>query len=174
MPNFLSRLWKWVGSNHEQVAILFAVVAGAYVLFEYKSKESEETVKRAMEFQARYGQKEILEARVKLHGYLLGEQFQKDYAAAKAKGGNAKMTELIRSHGLEPSVYVLVDFYDQVTTCVENDLCDKKTACAIFKEPITSLASNYHGLFDEWQKNWGENLAAKSNGYFSNKKNCPG
>jgi effector-binding domain-containing protein len=167
----LAHLWKWLGENHEQVTIFFALVAGAYVLIEYQSKEHEETVKRSLEFQARYGQKEILAARIKLDGYLLSEQYKQDIAAAAAKDANGKMTEVIRKRGLDSNVYILADFFDQVTTCVEKDLCDKKTACAIFKGPIVGLRNNYHGLFEDWKKTWGENFAAKSSGYFE--KNCP-
>ncbi|MBS0524078.1 MAG: hypothetical protein JSS04_10625 [Proteobacteria bacterium] len=168
--SWLSRRWKWLGDNHEQVTLFFAIVAGAYVLFEYQSKNDEETVRRSLEFQARYGQKEILAARVKLDGYLLSELYKQDLAAATAKDANAKMTEVIRKRGLESNVFILADFFDQVTTCVEKNLCDKKTACSIFKGPIISLSNNYYGLFQDWQKTWGENFAAKSSGYF---KNCP-
>ena len=167
----LLRLWKWLGENHEQVTMLFALIAGAYVLVEYQLKEHEETVKRSLEFQARYGQKEILTARIKLDGYLLSEQYKQDIAAATTKDANGKITEVIRKRGLESNVFILADFFDQVTTCVEKDLCDKKTACAIFKGPVLGLRNNYYGLFEDWKKTWGENFAAKSHQYFD--KKCP-
>jgi hypothetical protein len=167
----LARLWKGLGESHEQLTILFAVVAGVYVLVEYQLRQHEETVKRVLEFQARYGQKEILDARVKLDGYLLSEQYKLDIAAATAKDANGKMTEVIRKNKLDSNVFVLADFFDQVATCVEKDLCDRKTACAIFKGPITALRNNYYGLFEDWKKAWGENFAEKSRGYFD--KNCP-
>src|SRR5260370_23043562 len=73
-----SQLWSWLGANHEQVTIAFALVAGLYVLVEYRSNETDATIKRAMEFQARYGQAEILSSRMKLENYWLSPESESD------------------------------------------------------------------------------------------------
>ena len=60
------------------MTITFAVIAGLYVLVEYKANERDATIKRTMDFQARYAQREILSSRRKLESYWLSPESEDD------------------------------------------------------------------------------------------------
>jgi hypothetical protein len=161
--------WAWVGVNHEQVKIAFAVIAGLYVLVEYRSNQTEALVKRTMEFQARFGQTELLRSRLKLERYWLSPESAKDLDEASGSK-NEKITKVILDHKLDGSVYVLADFFGQTVTCLKEDLCELKATCAVFKPYVVELRNTYFDLFKTWERRWGHNLGEGPFQYFS--ANC--
>jgi hypothetical protein len=166
----LTTFWNWIGTNHEQVTLLFAVVAGVYVLIEYKRSEIDADTKRVMEFQARYGQREILAARRKLDSFWLNPDSDAERAAEPGSAAE-KITAVVLKRKLDGEVFVVADFFDQVTTCIRTDLCHLKTACAIFKSEIDGKRNTYFDLFKKWEQRWGENRMEANFKYFSSK--CP-
>jgi hypothetical protein len=166
----VTAFWSWIGDNHEQIALLFAVVAGLYVLIEYKRSETDADTKRVMEFQARYGQREILAARRKLEAFWLNPDSDAERDAATGSAAE-KITEVVLKHKLDGDVFVVADFFDQVTTCMRVDLCHLKTACAIFKSEVDGMRNTYFDLFKKWEKRWGENRMEPNFKYFAAK--CP-
>jgi hypothetical protein len=166
----LAAIWDWIGSNHEQITLLFAVVAGAYVLVEYKRSETDADIKRVMEFQARYGQREILAARRKLDSFWLNPESDAQRAAEPGSAAE-QITAVVLKQKLDGEVFVVVDFFDQLTTCMRSDLCDLKTACMIFKPDVDGMRNTYFDLFKKWEQRWGENRMEVNFKYFANK--CP-
>jgi hypothetical protein len=166
----LSAVWAWIGSNHEQLTLLFAVVAGAYVLVEYKNNETDANIKRVMEFQARYGQREILAARKNLDAFWLNPASDAERNAAPGSAAE-KITAVVLKHKLDGDVFVVADFFDQVAICIRTDLCHLKTACTIFKSEVDGLRNTYFDLFKKWEKRWGENRMEANFKYFGSK--CP-
>jgi hypothetical protein len=166
----LTTFWNWIGTNHEQITLLFAVVAGVYVLIEYKRSETDADTKRVMEFQARYGQREILAARRRLDSFWLNPDSDAERAAEPGSPAE-QITAVVLKHKLDSEVFVVVDFFDQVTTCMRTDLCHLKTACAIFKAEVEGVRNTYFDLFKKWQKRWGENRMETNFNYFASK--CP-
>lgn len=166
----LKAFWDCIGRNHEQVTLLFAVVAGIYVLVEYKRNETDADIKRVMEFQARYGQREILAARKKLDSFWLNPDSDAE-RAAESGSATEQITAVVLKHKLDGEVFVVADFFDQVTTCMRTDLCHLKTACTIFKPEVDGTHNTYFDLFKKWEKRWGENRMEMNFKYF--KDNCP-
>jgi hypothetical protein len=154
---WIKAFWSWLGKNHEQLTISFAVVAGLYVIFEYRSNATDTDIKRTLELQARFGQKELIEARYKLESYWLNPQSQIDLDQA---GGtkNEKLTKVIMDHKLDGSVFLLADFFGQVATCIKEKICHLETTCAVFKRNIVEMRNTYFDLFKNWEARWGENL----------------
>lgn len=167
--SWIKVFWVWLGSNHEQVAIAFALVAGLYVLVEYRSNQTDALIKRTMEFQARFGQAEVLKARLELDRYWLSPESAKDLGQASGSK-NEKITQVVLDHKLDGSVFVLADFFRQIVTCMKEDLCHLETTCAVFKSYVVELRNTYFDLFKTWQQRWGENLGEAPYEYFS--KNC--
>ena len=150
--------WSWLGANHEQVTIAFAVVAALYVLFEYHSNATDTDIKRTLDLQARFGQKELVEARFKLESYWLNPQSQVDLDQAAGATKNEKITTVVLDHKLDGSVFMLADFFGQVATCMKEKICDRETTCAVFQRNAVELRNTYFGLFKSWEARWGENL----------------
>jgi hypothetical protein len=166
----LKAFWNWIGSNHDQVTLLFAAVAGLYVLIEYKRSETDAVTKRVMEFQARYGQREILAARRKLDSFWLNPDSDAERAAEPGSAPE-QITAVVLKHKLDGEVFVVADFFDQVTTCMRTELCHLTTACTIFKPEVDGMRNTYFDLFRKWEQRWGENRMEMNFKYFAS--NCP-
>jgi hypothetical protein len=162
--------WQWAGKNKEQLTILFAAIAGIYVLIEYRRNETDAKIKRTMEFQARYAQSEILAARLRLETFWLDPDSKKHLAAAPGTAPE-KITQVVLDHKLAGNVFLLADFMGQLTTCLKNDLCDLATACSAFRNHVVAVRNTYFDLFTRWEKDWGENLIKEQHQYFTTK--CP-
>jgi hypothetical protein len=167
---WIKAAWTWLGANHEQVTIAFAVCAGLYVLFEYQSNSKDTDVKRTLELQARFGQKELIEARYKLENYWLSPQSKADLDLAPGSK-NQKITKVILDHNLDGNVFLVADFLSQVATCVKKEICDVKTACATFKKNVVEMRNTYYDLFKRWEERWGENIGEASYKVFN--ESCP-
>jgi hypothetical protein len=155
---WLKAFWSWLGTSHDQVTIAFGVIAAFYVLFEYRSNATDTEIKRTLDLQTRYGQKELLDARYKLESYWLSSKSADDLAKAAGPTKNEKITQVVLDQKLDGNVFLLADFYNQVAVCVKERICDRKTACAAFKRDIVGLRNTYFDLFKTWEARWGENL----------------
>src|ERR1700690_1702588 len=113
--------WQWLGGNKEQLTIVFTVIAAGYVLYEYLGNLTDGAVKRTMEPQARYSEKELLSASTELNNVLFYENLDKNLAQTGLKG-NAAVVKLITDLKLDSNVRQLADFYGQVATCMRNSL----------------------------------------------------
>jgi hypothetical protein len=51
--------WQSLADNKEQLTIMFTIIAAGYVLYEYRASQTDAKVKRSMDFQARYSEKEF-------------------------------------------------------------------------------------------------------------------
>ena len=157
--------WQWLADNKEQLTIIFTIIAAGYVLYEYLGSQTDAKVKRAMDFQARYGEKELLSARTGLDTLLFDQDFDKIL-----EQGNDAISKAVTDRELDPNVRLLADFYGQVATCMKNGLCDVQTACAAFRQGTKELRNNFYGLFCRWQKVWKTNLIEPTYLYFE--KEC--
>lgn len=166
----VATVWRWIGVHKDHLTVIFAAVAGIYVLIEYNRNEIDANIKRTMEFQARYGQSEILSSRLKLESFWLNPD--SDAQLAQESGTEAeKITKLVYKNKLDGNVFVLADFFGQVTTCLRNDLCHVPTSCAAFKSHVVALRNTYFNLFKNWEKRWGENFIDDPYNFFI--RSCP-
>lgn len=137
----------------EALKITFTIVAAGYVYFEYDSKQRDEKIKRAMEFQARWTQGEILSARTKL-ATTLHEQGE------EATSTPEKIDAIVKSKGLQDQLTIVVFHLEQVTTCLEKDLCERETTCAVFSRSVRAVNNTYRGVFRRWEGVWGRDVMA--------------
>ena len=162
---WLKGRWDWSAKNKEQLTILFTIIAAFYVWFEYTGNQIDAKIKRTMDFQARYSEKELLSARTALDNLLFDPNLNKILAGTGLKGNDA-ISAVVIDRKLDPHVRLLADFYGQVATCMKHSLCDADTACATFRLGAKELRDNYYGLFERWQKDWNTNLMEPTYLYF--------
>jgi hypothetical protein len=165
LSGWIARTWAWLKDSKEQLTILFTVIAAVYALREYQASQTDANIKRTLDFQARFSEKEFLSARTNLDNVLFDPHFDDKLAKTRLKGNEA-MSKLILDAKLDPSVRLLADFYGQVATCMMNSLCDIKTACAVFDQPVKEFRNNYYGLFQRWEKTWNSNMMEPTFKYF--------
>lgn len=164
----VGRIWEKIGTNTEQIKIVFTVIAAIYVLVQYQSSLSEAAVKQTMSFQARHSEGDLLKAHLDLDSMLLNPDNQKLLAASKKP--SEEIDKLVKTNKYERDVITLADFYGQLATCVQSGVCKAETACAVFKSRIVALWNDYYDLFVKDWGTWGQNLMKPTFDYFS--KNC--
>src|SRR5690242_12502671 len=88
------RIWKWIGENHEQLTIAFSLIAALFIWYEYQSSQMDADIKRSMDFQTRFSEKELLKARVVLDNFLFDPTFNDKMTATGLKG-NAAIKKMV-------------------------------------------------------------------------------
>src|ERR1700722_2199650 len=94
--------WAWLASNKEQLTIVFTIIAAGYVLYEYHGSQVDANVKRTLDFQARYSEKELLSARVGLDNVLFDPELDNKMKATGLAGNDA-VSKIIMDLKLEPN-----------------------------------------------------------------------
>lgn len=161
----IKELWAWMGTQAEAIKLVFAVIAAAYILFEYQSNLTDNAIKQTMAFQARYSERDLLKAHLDLDSMLLNPETQKKLTAAAKP--SEEIANLVYSNNYERDVLILAHFFGQLATCAQNSICHVETTCAVFKSRVIALWNNYHNLFLERWGRWGENLIKPTFDYFS-------
>jgi len=156
-------LWTWLGTDHDQVKILFAVIAALYILWEYHDKQVEYRVSKTYDFQVRLASNELQKARLDLNLLLISNKPAIDAAGS---GGSDLIASLVHSNQMERNVLLLADFYSQVADCSKLNLCELDVACQAFREPVIAFRNNFYPLFDKWKKDWGNDFIAEPFEYF--------
>ena len=164
----IKKIWTRVGTDAEQIKIVFAIIAAGYILFEYQSSLTDAAIKQTMSFQARYSEGDLLKAHLDLDSMLLNPDNQKILNAAAKP--SEEITRLVISNKYDRDVAVLADFFSQLATCVQSGVCQLETACAVFKSRIVALWNNYSDLFVQRWGTWGQNLMKPTFDYFD--KSC--
>src|SRR5947209_1119550 len=166
--SLLCHSWNWTGANAEQIKIAFAVVAAMFVLQQYLVSVSDAAIKRTLEFQSRYSTGDVAAAHLDLDLLLLSPANKK--MLDQAVDPSSKITEFVQANKLERSVLVMTDFYSQLTTCVQQGICQLETACAVFKSRVYAHRNNFYDLVEIWDKEWGTKLMEPNFVYF--RDNC--
>jgi hypothetical protein len=160
-------LWTRLGTDHDQVKILFAVIAALFILWEYHDKQVENRISKTYDFQTRLGSDELQKARLDLNILLIHNK-----PAIKAAGTSANdlIADLVRKAQLERNALLLVDFYTEAATCAKLNLCELDVACEAFRAPVDAFRNNFYSLFEQWKKDWGDDFISEPYEYFTS--NC--
>lgn len=161
-------LWNWIKNNNEPIKIVFAIATASFVWFEYSGRQTDARVQRTMEFQSKFSQPEIQKVYLDLNFFMI--EHDHEFKAA-GKGASIAILKAVQLYSKEREVFSLAEFYGQVVTCLERNLCELKTACAVFSAKASALHNNFYELFAEWEKDWNENFIEHTYTYFSTK--CP-
>ena len=70
-----SGLWAWIRANVEPLKVMFAVLAGLFALFEYKSKDYVDRVKNSSELIEKYFASDEYKALVKIQEFQFSEVY---------------------------------------------------------------------------------------------------
>jgi hypothetical protein len=163
--SWIEEIVFWLREHEKEIKLLSTLMAAGYVILQYEISQRDAKIARTLEFETRYSQTEVLAAHIELDTFLLNPQTKAEIDAAPVPGG--KIMELVQSKGYDKDVLILSDFFSEVTTCVQKNLCHRPTACAVFRDRVVALRNNYFKLFELWEKLWGQNFIKTSYDYFS-------
>jgi hypothetical protein len=149
----LSTLANWMGRYNEQIKIIFALVAAIWVLVEYRGKQEETRIERAIDYMKRSSMGELLAAELKMTQYWTDQGIvQKLESMPK---GDKKIFADFISESVEKSLKIEVwrvfNFYNSLAICVNGQLCDPTAACNSFKRDIKVFIENYGPYFEQYR-----------------------
>jgi hypothetical protein len=142
-------VWPWVGSNHEQVKILFAVLAAFFVVVEYLGKANEAAVAKTLEYVKRFNETEIAAARKKLDAFLDQRSVEPWGKQLNPRNYDREITTRLYERGLTSDVRLLGHFYREVGLCVQGKICNAAKACHFFFTDIQEFMHNYKPYLEE-------------------------
>lgn len=146
-------MWSVIKEYAEVIKIGFSLIAGAYVFYEYNSKQHDERIKRALDFQARWADGDVQTSRTKLDLAMFAQ-------GKDATSSYDKIAVIVKDNKLQEQVLVVADYFGQLTTCLEKGLCDQETTCALFSNEVRGFSSTYRRIFKDWEEVWGRNVMA--------------
>jgi hypothetical protein len=150
--------WRFVGQNHEQIKIIFAIIVAGWTLHEYRSSVEEGRVAEAIKRVERYQAEPILGSRrAYLDYWLTGKG-----AELLANNPRTKWNELIdkqtAAQGLERHVLTLTLFFNEIAACADRALCDVVTSCNYFRRDIDALRNSHTLLLKRWEEAYRESF----------------
>lgn len=149
------RMLAVIGQYHEHIKIAFAMIAALWVLMEYRGKQYEQRVERAVNYIKQASESSLLDAEVKTTLTWVDPAF---LAKVKAATGDREAVNKLLANSIEQSltkeVWNTFNFYKSLSICVNADLCDAKTACARFERDIRIFNENTASYFVQYMNNY--------------------
>jgi len=154
------KIWEWLGRNHVQIKLIFTVIVGFWVVLEYYSNLKQTKIEHSLMYIKRYQEKKVLNARTALDvPWIQQEKLESIKKSSKAEWSK-KATDIAKNNKFI-DVYILISFYQEMSVCAENDVCDSKTLCSFFYEDVDAFISLYKNFIDMWEESWDENITAE-------------
>jgi len=153
--NLVVRLCNWVGEHNEQIKIGIAVLVGIVTLLGYLNSVKKERIKHSIQYVDRYHGGDIFKARLAVEQFWRRPEIMAELDKIKMKERRvlAKEKTLLDKQIQEP-VFILLDFYQEVSLCALSDICHLKTACEFFANDIYDFNFLYQEFFKKWEENW--------------------
>lgn len=156
----LYRPIRVLAQRYDRVATLFfAVVAGLYVLVEYRDTQQEGRLKQTLSYIQRVQSGDVADARRWFDVFWLKHSTLRDeFNAADAAGDNtqakAALNKLEKAASADPqgaeNIMRMFYFYSDLSACSNLGICDRETACAMFLDDI----GNHHFFFADFVNKW--------------------
>lgn len=165
---FSAPMRAWLNENSNAITVVFAIIAGTYVLIEYQHNQKEQRLDRTRSYIERIESGTVHESRqwFDLHWILnrklikdiddanFGENADRDTAKrlmaeymADFDELNENLDELNIQHLMR-----LFYFYSDLAKCVELGLCDQETACHVFAEDIGAFYVLHSDFIVKWRE----------------------
>jgi hypothetical protein len=156
----MTDIWDWIGRYHEHIKIGFAVAAAAWVLIEFKGKESENRVAQTIEYVKQSSTGELSAAEIKITRYWLREDTVQKLKSIPKGDKEAWAAFVIKSvdDPLFAEVWKVTNFYKGLAMCVNSGICDSKTACERFHRDIRVFVNVYAPYFERYSETFGDDI----------------
>lgn len=143
----------WLRNNEHTIKILGIVVAAIFTLFEYFGHLSENRVQQTLVLYKEYSSTQLIAARNGLvketDSWWPEIKKMPEPTTQEAKielRGKWRKHVLDRLHSnieLTTQTVTLLEFFDSLQVCIENNICDKKTAHDLLSTSAKELAGNF-------------------------------
>ena len=112
-------------------AITF-LVGIPYGLWQYIEKQHDTRVEQSLKLFDKFNASPITGYREKISKAMIDNRGALEKAALDEKTYNATSIEVVEKNDIETSLWLMMDFFDGVTICVVNNICDAQTVDQLF------------------------------------------
>lgn len=164
----------WLRRNEHGIKMLAAAAAAVFTLIQYFGHLKEVRVEKTLAFYERFSTEPIFAARTgvlkkweSLEPKLaqLPTPATREEAVALRKQWQATLVAAIKGDAdFVAHTDIMFDFFDALQVCIENDICDRKTAQELMQGAATIFVGNNcayvaHARFDQKIANYGVKAA---------------
>lgn len=149
-------VWNWIGKNEKQLTILFAMIAGLYVLYEYRLSVHASKVERAMAYVERGRSGEVQTDLHDLREFSWKLADSGDLKGVAPKDYSAEFARRLAGAGMVGRVDRVMEHYQDIATCVDAELCDAAVSCQLLFGEMQDFQENYRALLDAWRDRGGD------------------
>lgn len=155
--NGIENLSKLISTNKELINISLAISAGAYAIALYNIEYQGKLVSNTLSYSDRVNKKPLKKSFDVLNLlWLQGEGAEIIDSYRNGKITNKQWAEeakiLIKKNKYEKHIVNVHSLYQDLILCVENNRCDKRTACRKFSGDINNFRLTYRRFLSEWQQ----------------------
>lgn len=138
----------------EIASYITVIIGGAFAIWQYMNLLHQERVKETLTYEKRLNEGEFLKAKSKIERAWFDQQEffkQLQHSKVKSKEERDKIVKkvgdsIIAKYKLGSDIDILCDFYSSLSLCVQEHICDKKTALSFFK-PYAAKFYNLHRFY---------------------------
>jgi hypothetical protein len=132
--------------------IFGAVVVLPYSIYEYFQKKEAARIEQTLSFFRQYNSPPLITYREMLSTAIETNK-DKLVAAAKSEAELQKtIVEILKTSQNESRLLLLFDFFDSLTVCVINRICDAETSRGLFRRHARELFVTYYQYIDLQRK----------------------
>ena len=122
--------------------LLAVVLGGGFALLQYRDAASASRVAKALEVYQRYSKDEVLAARTKIdRAWLLAEPQMIEFLRKRSGTPRVQLASqwrtfvsgVVKNARVEPELLTVVDYFEEVATCIDAAICDPETARRFLK-----------------------------------------
>ena len=138
----------------EIASYITVIVGGIFAIWQYMSLLHQERVKETLNYEKRLYEGEFFRAKSKIErAWFEQQEFfeQLRHTKVKSKAERDKIvsyvsSSIIEKNRLESDIDILCDFYNSLSLCVQEHICDKETTLSFFK-PYATKFYNLHRFY---------------------------
>jgi hypothetical protein len=153
-------LWAWLGKNEAQIKIVFALVAAAYVIFEYNAHVESTRVERSVAAWKEVRQGGFYKSASALNQFYTSNDYKQWLKTTTPETYHHRLIEELEVRSLSNDIYALRGLYGGVAICAKSNLCDKGTTCTLFFDEIQAFRETYRQHLKMWEETLGDHSAS--------------
>jgi hypothetical protein len=148
-----SVLWRWIRDNVEPLKVIFAVLAGIFALFEYKSKDYIDRVKNSSDVVDKYFASDEYKALLKIEEFQLSDGYIKKQNQLAQKVISSQEFRVFVANEIKKKYSAeflrAIRGMKAVSTCAIQGRCEPLSICMYLSQPMEDFRCDFREVVAE-------------------------
>jgi hypothetical protein len=136
----LSSLWDWVKKTAALLPVVFGVVYG---VIQYERSKLDGQIKQTLSLYDKFNSSPFTNYREKI-----SDAMEEMLASRKSNETSDSFTSIVRKivkeENVKRSLNMMLDFFDGLTACIDNEICDSDSAKQLFQARANEIYVNFY------------------------------